>query len=121
MLERGEEVVAHAPRDVQTHLSMARAAEALGLPRLALWLTEQARIQAPGNPAALRALAHFHGRQGSLGQALKAWALVLQQVPDDPEAQRKMNDLAAQETIERGNYRNRASRPNRRGKPSTGR
>ena len=43
VLERGEEVLARAPGDVETHLSMAKAAEVLGLPRLALWLTEQAQ------------------------------------------------------------------------------
>ena len=119
VLERGEEVLARA-RDVETHLSMAKAAEALGLPQLALWLTEQALVLKPRNAAALRTLAHLHERQGRFSHALKAWAQVRQEVPDDPEAQRKMNDLAAQETIARGNYRGRASRSGRRGRPSSG-
>jgi tetratricopeptide (TPR) repeat protein len=119
VLELGEEVLARSPRDVDAHLSMAKAAEALGLPRLALWLTEQAVAQVPRSAPALRALAHLHERQGRFSHALKAWAQVCQEIPDDPEAQRKMNDLAAQETIQRGNYRSRASRSGRRGRPSS--
>ena len=119
VLERGEEVLARSPRSVETHLNMAKAAEALGLPRLALWLTEQALVQVPRAAPALRALARLHERQGRFSHALKAWAQVCQEAPDDPEAQRKMNDLAAQETIARGNYRDRASRSGRRGRPSS--
>ena len=48
------------------------------------------------------------------------WELVHQEAPHDAEAKRKMNDLAAQETIERGNYRGRVDRSTkRRGKPPT--
>ncbi len=43
VLEHGEEVIAAAPNDIAVHLAMAEAAEALGLPRLATWLVEQAR------------------------------------------------------------------------------
>ena len=59
-------------------------------------------------------------KQGQFGEALRLWGQVLEQDPSDPEAQRKMNDLAAQETIERGNYKNRLKRRSRKGgKPPT--
>ncbi len=45
---------------------------------------------------------------------------MIQEDPNDLEAQRKMNDLAAQETIERGNYKGRVKRrPPKGGKPAT--
>ena len=116
VLERGEEVIVRAPRDIDAHLAMALAAEELGLHRLALWLMNQARLLDPRGAAVLRALALLHERQGRLSQALKVWALVRQEHPNDPEALRKLNDLAAQETIERGNYRVRGKSG---GKPPT--
>ena len=84
VLERGEEVLARAPGDVETHLSMAKAAEALGLPRLALWLTEQAQAQAPHSAAALRALARLHERQGRFSHALKVWRRSARRSPTTP-------------------------------------
>jgi serine/threonine protein kinase len=120
VLEYGEELIAWTPGDVETQLKMAQAAESLGLLKLAFWLAEQARAQDSHNPAPLRALARLHERRKQFGRALKMWALVHQEAPSDPEAKRKMNDLAAQETIERGNYKGRVERSSkRRGKPPT--
>jgi hypothetical protein len=120
VLSYGEEVIAHAPGDVAAQLKMARAAESLGLLRLAFWLAEQARVQDSHNPAPLRALARLYERQKQFSRALRFWELVHQEAPSDGEAKRKMNDLAAQETIERGNYKGRVDRSaKRRGKPPT--
>ena len=121
VLQYGEEALAGAPGDLPVQLAMSDAAEALGLPRLAVWLVEQSRAQNPRNTKPLRALALLHERQGRLSQALRCWGMIQQEVPGDSEAQGKMNDLAAQETIERGNYKRRANRPaGKRDKPSTG-
>ena len=119
VLEYGEEAVAADPKDISAHLAMSGAAEALGQPRLAVWLAEQARAQDPRNRAALRALARHYERLGQLSQALRLWGLVRQEDPSDPEAPRKLNDLAAQETIERGGYKGRLKRTSRRSKPPT--
>ena len=119
VLSYGEEVIAHAPGDVAAQLKMARAAESLGLLRLAFWLAEQARrkILTIRRPCALWRL---YERQKQFGRALRFWELVHQEAPSDGEAKRKMNDLAAQETIERGNYKGRVDRSaKRRGKPPT--
>jgi serine/threonine protein kinase len=120
VLSYGEEVIAHAPGDVAAQLKMARAAESLGLLRLSFWLAEQSRAQDSHNPAPLRALARLYERQKQFSRALRFWELVHQEAPSDGEAKRKMNDLAAQETIERGNYKGRVDRSaKRRGKPPT--
>jgi serine/threonine protein kinase len=117
VLAYGEEVLAHAPGDVEAQLKMVQAAESLGLLRLAFWLGEQARAQDSHDPAPLRALARLYERQKQFSRALRLWELVRQEAPNDPEASRKMNDLAAQETIERGNYKGRSAK--RRGQPPT--
>src|SRR5947207_15759571 len=96
VLRHGEEVIAFNLKDVKTHLAMSDAAEALGMVRLALWLAEQAVAQDSHKPAPLRAMARVYERQGQYSQALRLWGLVLQEAPNDPEALRKMNDLAAQ-------------------------
>jgi tetratricopeptide (TPR) repeat protein len=120
VLSYGEELIAQAPGDVTVQLKMARAAESLGLLRLAFWLAEQARAQDSHNPTPLRALARLHERQKQFSRALSFWELVHQEAPSDGEAKKKMNDLAAQETIERGNYKGRVDRSaKRRGKPPT--
>jgi serine/threonine protein kinase len=120
VLSYGEELIAHTPGDVAVQLKMARSAESLGLLRLAFWLAEQARAQNSHNPAPLRALARLHERQKQFGRALRFWEQVHQEAPQDAEAKRKLNDLAAQETIERGNYKGRVDRSaKRRGKPPT--
>jgi serine/threonine protein kinase len=118
VLEDGELVLARSPGDIQTHLDMAAAAEAVGLPRLAIWLAEQARAEDPHSVAALRALARLNEAQGRYSNALRLWAAVRQEAPGDAEAQRKLNDVAAQETIERGNYTGRLRRGGR-AKPPT--
>jgi hypothetical protein len=57
VLEQGEEILAHHPADVSTHLAMAESAEAMGLLPLAVWLLEQGSELAPDSTALMRALA----------------------------------------------------------------
>jgi hypothetical protein len=84
-----------------------------------LTLREQARVLNPRNPAPLRILARLHEGEGQLGSALRLWTLVRQEAPEDPEARQKINDLAAQETIERGNYKRSQRTGGRRSKPAS--
>jgi serine/threonine protein kinase len=105
VLESGEEVLARAPADVGTHMEMAQAAVELGLLPLGEWLLEQARAEAPENAAVLRALAEVAEKQGKLSQAVALWEEVRKADPSDPAARGKINQLAAADTIARGNYR----------------
>jgi serine/threonine protein kinase len=105
VLEHGEEVLARTPEDVGTHMEMAQAALELGLLPLGEWLLEQARAQAPENAAVLRALADLAEKQGKFAQAVALWDEVRKADPSDPEARHKINQLAAADTIARGNYR----------------
>jgi tetratricopeptide (TPR) repeat protein len=116
VLLHGEEVLARSPDEVGVQLEMAAAAEALQLLPLAVWLAEQARDRHPKNVTVLRALAELYERQKKFSRAFALWELVKKEAPLDRDAQGKMNELAAKETIERGGYKGRLSRrsPGRR-------
>jgi Flp pilus assembly protein TadD len=104
VLEYGELVLARNPYDLATLLDMARAAEELGAAEMALWTLEQARKRAPRDTAVARALARLHEQGGNFSQALAAWDLLHRLDPSDEEAARKVKELPARDTIERGNY-----------------
>ncbi len=104
VLEHTEEVLTTNPWDTGAQMDQAEAAEALGLFDLAVWTLEMARQKdltlAPVN----RALARLHEKRGNLVQAIQLWQLVHKADPADIEAHHKAKDLAASETIARGNY-----------------
>jgi Flp pilus assembly protein TadD len=104
VLEHGEEVLVRNPWDVGTQMNMAEAAEALGLLDLAVWTLEQARQKNPRDATVNRALARLCEKRGNFSQAISLWELVRKADPLDIEAQHKAKDLAASDTIARGNY-----------------
>ena len=104
VLEHGEAVLVRNPWHVRTQMLMSEAAEALGLLELAAWSLEQARQKQPRDPVLNRALARLYERRGNFTQASALWELVRREVPGDTEAQQKVKDLAANETIQRGQY-----------------
>jgi hypothetical protein len=83
---------------------MAEAAEQLGLANIAMWVLEQAWTREMHTPPLNRALARLYERRGHFAEAAKLWRLVLREDPEEVEAQRKVKDLAAKETIARGLY-----------------
>jgi tetratricopeptide (TPR) repeat protein len=104
VLECGEEILARNPWDVGAQMNMAEAAEALGHVNLAAWTLEQARQRNPQDATVNRALARLYEKRGNFGQAILLWELVRKADPRDIEAQHKAKDLAASDTIARGNY-----------------
>ncbi len=104
VLELGEQVLMRNPWDVGVQMDMAEAAETLGLLDLAIWMLEQARQKAPQDLHVNRALARLYERRGNFAQAIALWELVKKAHPHDPEAMTKAKDLAANETIVRGQY-----------------
>ena len=85
-------------------MDMAEAADELGQLDLAAWLLEQARQKSQTLPALNRALARLYEKRGNFTQAIALWNLVRKARPADKEADRKLKDLAVNETIARGNY-----------------
>jgi tetratricopeptide (TPR) repeat protein len=104
VLEHGEEVLARNPWDIGTQKDMAEAAEALGLLDLAVWTLEHARQKNPKDATVNRMLARLYEKRGNFSQAIGLWELVRKEDPKDVEAQHKSKDLAASDTIARGNY-----------------
>ena len=104
VLELGEELLVRDPTDAATLGTMAEAALALELPRLALWFLEQARKANPGDVSLSRTAARICEQQGNLAQAIALWEVVREADPGDFEAKNKVKDLHASETIARGNY-----------------
>ena len=104
VLEHGEDILTKNPWDTGAQLDMAEAAEALGLVELAIWLLEQARQKDPLLPALNRTLARLFEKRGNFTQAIALWEMVRKADPQDIEANHKARDLAASETISRGQY-----------------
>ncbi len=105
VLEDGEEILVRHPSDMRTQMLMAEAAEELRLIHLASWMLEELRQQKPRYLPAYRALAGIYERQRQYSDAIAVWEAVRKLAPYDGEAMKKIQDLAASETIARGNYR----------------
>jgi tetratricopeptide (TPR) repeat protein len=104
VLEHGEEILSRNPWDMGVQMEMAEAADALGLLDIAIFLLDQARQKYPKDPTLNRALARLFEKRGNFSHAIALWALVKEAVPGDVEAAHKAKDLAASETIQRGQY-----------------
>jgi serine/threonine protein kinase len=105
VLEDGEEVLVRHPSDVKTQMVMAESAEELHLVHLASWMLDELRRQHPRYLPAYRALAGLYEKQRQYSDAIAIWEAMRKVAPHDGEAVRKIQDLAASETIVRGNYR----------------
>jgi tetratricopeptide (TPR) repeat protein len=104
VLEIGEEILVQNPWDVSVQMVMARAFAVHDLNDAALWCLEQARQKAPKDLKVNRELARMYEKVGNFTAANVLWDMIRQADPTDDEAYRKHNDLAASETIARGNY-----------------
>lgn len=104
VLELGEDILTRNPWDTGAQSNMAEAADALGLLDVGVWLLEQARQKDPKDVNVNRSLARLYEKRGNFKQAIQLWELVRQLMPTDLEAQHKAKDLAACDTIARGQY-----------------
>jgi len=104
VLEHGEQVLSRNPWDTGTQMDMAEAANALGCLDMAIYILDQARQKNPEDVTVNRALARLFEKNGNFTHAIKLWTLVREAAPDDVEASHKAKDLAASETIQRGQY-----------------
>jgi Flp pilus assembly protein TadD len=108
-IEYGEEVLCRNPWDLSTQLDMAEAFDALGLSDLAVFTLDQARQKYPKNSTLNRALARLFEKRGDFQKAIVLWQLVKETHPTDVEAAHKAKDLAASETIAKGQYEEAAA------------
>ena len=104
VLEHAELILNRNPWDLGALTAMAEAFDALGLPDQAIWSLEEARPKDAANPKVNRTLARMYERTGDYLRAIKFWQRVRKADPADTEAQQKVKDLAARDTIVRGGY-----------------
>ena len=104
VLEHAEQVLCRNPWDSGTQLDMAEAFDALGLMDLAVFTLDQARQKYPKDSTLNRALARLFEKRGDFQKAIVLWQLVKEVHPTDVEAAHKAKDLAASETIQKGQY-----------------
>lgn len=104
VLEHSEQVLCRNPWDMGTQLEMAEAFDALGLGDLAVFTLDQARQKYPKDATLNRALARLFEKRGDFQKAIVLWQLVKEAHPTDVEAAHKAKDLAASETIKKGQY-----------------
>jgi tetratricopeptide (TPR) repeat protein len=104
VLEHGEQVLCRNPWDMGTQMDMAEAFDALGLSDLAVFSLDQARQKYPKDATLNRALARLFEKRGDYQKAIALWQLVKDTHPQDVEAAHKAKDLAASETIQKGQY-----------------
>jgi Flp pilus assembly protein TadD len=104
VLENAEHVLCRNPWDKGTQLDMAEAFDALGLNDLAVFTLDQARQKYPRDATLNRALARLFEKRGDFQKAIVLWQLVKETNPTDVEAAHKAKDLAASETIHKGQY-----------------
>jgi len=122
VLEHGEEILSRNPWDQGVQMDMAEAADSLGLLDMAIFLLDQARQKNPKDPTLNRALARLFEKRGNFSHAIALWQQVREANPADVEAAHKAKDLAASETIQRGNYDQSSSgeRPALNSSPASG-
>jgi tetratricopeptide (TPR) repeat protein len=104
VLEYAEQILNRNPWDLGALSAMAETFGAAGETELAIWSLEQARPKDAENPKVNRALARMYERSGDYQRAMKFWHRVRKAEPADAEAQQKVKDLAARDTIVRGGY-----------------
>lgn len=104
VLELAEEILVSNPWDVSTQMALGKAFSAFGNYEMAVWSLEQAYQKAPEDLKVQRALARMYEKVGNFNNANALWSLLRKADPTDEEAQRKVTDLAASETITKGQY-----------------
>jgi len=109
VLEYGEEILSRNPWDLHTQMDMAEAADMLGLTDMGIFILDQARQKYPKDPTLNRALARLFEKRGNYSHAIALWQQVKEAVPGDVEASSKAKNLAASETIQRGQYQQQIS------------
>jgi tetratricopeptide (TPR) repeat protein len=110
-MELAEQALTSNPWDVGVQMDLAAAATALGLLDIAVWSLEQARKKSPNDLSVNRTLALAYEQRGNYSQAMALWELIRRARPRDQEAQEKVKNLAAYDTITRGQYAAAAGAP----------
>ena len=96
-----EDAFAHNPWDTEAARIASDAAEGLGLNVLAEWLLESVHAQGENDADFLRHEARVHEVNESWAKAIACWERVKKILPNDQEAGRMANAMAAKSTIKK--------------------
>jgi tetratricopeptide (TPR) repeat protein len=99
-LDACEDAFVHNPWDVDAARIGAEAAEQLGYKELALWLLESVSAQA-NDAEFFKYVAHVSQLNNAWPKAIAAWERVKKINPNDEDANRQINAIAASATIHR--------------------
>lgn len=103
-LECCEDILAENPWDQGILLEVAQICQQLGWLDMAISNAETAMEKDPADPTVNRALALYYEKRGDFTKAIGCWERVKKAKPGDSEADRRMKELAASATINRGGY-----------------
>ena len=96
-----EDGFTHNPWDIETARIASDAAEGLGLNILAEWLLESVHAQGENDADFLRHEARVHALCESWGKSIACWERIKKVLPNDQEAGRMANAMAAKATIKK--------------------
>ncbi len=103
-LECCEDCLSENPWDSGILLEVAMICEELGWLEMGIWSAESALERDVMDATVNRALAKLYERHGAFTKAMDCYERVKKACPADEEADRKMKDLAASATIDKGGY-----------------
>ena len=101
VLEGCEDALALNPWDLSATRDEAEAAENLGQPEMVLWLLKSVEAQGGEDLEFMKHLALGYELNHDFQRAIQIWEKVRKLAPNDDEASRKINGLAANATIAR--------------------
>lgn len=104
IFEACEAIFGSNPWDTQTHVAMGQTFIQANHLTGAVWCLQQARQKDPDNIKINRLLAKLLEKNGLYTEANALWALIRKKDPADQEAQDKIKELAAHQTIVKGKY-----------------
>jgi Flp pilus assembly protein TadD len=103
-LECCEDCLSENPWDSGILLDMAAICDELGWKEMAIWAAVSALERDVADATVNRALARLFERYDLFVKAMDCWDRVKKALPADEEADRKLKDLAASATIDKGGY-----------------
>ncbi len=105
VLEFSEQILVHEPHDFCAQFEAATAAKEIGLLNSAVWMLERLRRQYPNSAPLSRQLARWYEDGEDFNKAIALWESIAKADPLDGEARQKLQELAANQTICRGGYK----------------
>ncbi|HMP73697.1 MAG TPA: tetratricopeptide repeat protein [Kiritimatiellia bacterium] len=103
-LRATEDLLAIDPLNLSFITAHCQAAEAAGMPEVAVLTLELARENGARDVKALRSLAKFYQKTGQMHDAREVYEEIARMIPKDPQAIKDLKDATALDTMQRGRW-----------------